>query len=108
MTCVNRADDSFIRLPQGYANAVVGPIARIHFPLQAIQYEGSPLCAACSNLKRVIVVKYNQKMYPTPFLFYSTLRNVLIADKAYGHLLMELSEVLGRWIEQAQQYAQTR
>jgi TetR/AcrR family transcriptional regulator, regulator of autoinduction and epiphytic fitness len=32
----------------------------------------------------------------------STLRNVLVADKAYGHLLMELSEVLGRWIEQAQ------
>ena len=32
----------------------------------------------------------------------STLRNVLSADKAYGLLLMEVSEVLGGWIQQAQ------
>jgi TetR/AcrR family transcriptional regulator, regulator of autoinduction and epiphytic fitness len=32
----------------------------------------------------------------------STLRNVLISDKAYGNLLMEVSDVLGDWIQQAQ------
>lgn len=32
----------------------------------------------------------------------STLRNVLVADKAYGNLLMEVSETLGGWIERAQ------
>lgn len=32
----------------------------------------------------------------------STLRNVLTADKAYVNLLMEVSETLGSWIEQAQ------
>ncbi|MBL8327843.1 MAG: TetR/AcrR family transcriptional regulator [Rubrivivax sp.] len=33
----------------------------------------------------------------------STLRNVLMADKGYTGLLMEVSETLGGWIEQAQQ-----
>jgi AcrR family transcriptional regulator len=32
----------------------------------------------------------------------STLRNVLAADKAYANLLMDVSETLGGWIEQAQ------
>lgn len=32
----------------------------------------------------------------------STLRNVLMSDKAYGALLLEVSETLGGWIEQAQ------
>ena len=32
----------------------------------------------------------------------STLRHVLMADKAYGNLLMEVSEILGAWITQAQ------
>jgi TetR/AcrR family transcriptional regulator, regulator of autoinduction and epiphytic fitness len=32
----------------------------------------------------------------------STLRHVLATDKAYGNLLMEVSETLGRWIERAQ------
>jgi AcrR family transcriptional regulator len=32
----------------------------------------------------------------------STLRSVLMADKAYGNLLMEVSEIIGGWIVQAQ------
>jgi AcrR family transcriptional regulator len=33
----------------------------------------------------------------------STLRSALLADKAYGALILEVSETLGSWIEQAQQ-----
>ena len=72
-------------LAQVAMNAGLGPLQRLKAVvgwIMQMQYEGAMPSLPAEN---------------------STLRNVLIADKAYGSLLMEVSETLGTWITEAQQ-----
>ncbi len=53
-------------------------------------------------LRWIMQMQYDGGM-PTLPSENSALRGVLMADKAYGSLLMTVSETLGEWIQQAQQ-----
>ncbi len=85
------------------AAAMVRALQRAQAYLAQLTLDGSP--RALDRLKSVLCwtmqMQYDGAM-PTLPAENSTLRNVLSADKAYGSLLMEVSEVLGGWIQQAQ------
>jgi TetR/AcrR family transcriptional regulator, regulator of autoinduction and epiphytic fitness len=85
------------------AAAMVRTLQRAQTFLAQTAVSGPP--AAFDRLRAVLrwtmQMQYDGAMPSLPAQN-STLRNVLMADKAYGHLLMEVSETLGGWIEQAQ------
>ncbi len=68
---------------------------------QALEGKASALERLKAGVRWTLQMQYDGAMPSLPSEN-STLRSVLMADKAYGDLLMEVSEVLGGWIVQAQ------
>jgi TetR/AcrR family transcriptional regulator, regulator of autoinduction and epiphytic fitness len=67
----------------------------------AMDAKARPLDRLMAVVRWTLQMQYDGAMPSLP-AENSTLRNVLVADKAYGALLMEVSETLGGWIVEAQ------
>lgn len=91
------------------AAAMVRMLERARAYLDAVAQDGGRYPDALDRLKAVVRwamnMQYDGQMPSLP-AENSTLRTVLMADKAYVSHVLELSEVLGSWIQQCQQQGQ--
>ncbi len=91
------------------AAAMVRMLERARAYLDAVAQDGGRYPDALDRLKAVVRwamnMQYDGQMPSLP-AENSTLRTVLMADKAYVSHVLELSEVLGGWIQQCQQQGQ--
>jgi AcrR family transcriptional regulator len=85
------------------AAAMVRTLQRAQARLAELALEPVPAVQRLKGALRWIMQMQFDGGMPTLPSENSTLRTVLVSDKAYGDLLMTVSETLGDWIGQAQQ-----